>query len=201
MQEHDAQGLPMRSPFPGMDPCLENLAWEPGVHAANNYYTLGNTYYHHQQNYAQAIDAYRKVIELRPRNADAYVGLGSSYCGQQDYANAILAYEKAIEINPKNVSAYLGLGAGHTERKYYLNATLAYQQAIDINPREGAAYLGLGIVCYYQRDFAQEIAYYRMATDFDCDGDYLHRQRFHTVLFMRPPNRRTCREPMRTIQI
>ena len=78
-------------------------------HEANYYYNLGNTY-RRQGKYDQAIEAYKKAIEISPDDHIAYYNLGNAYDEQDKYEEAIEAYNKAIEIMSNDAESYINLG-------------------------------------------------------------------------------------------
>jgi COMPASS component SWD3 len=58
----------------------------------------------------EAIDAYRKAIELNPNYAGAHYNLGNALRDQEKPDEAIDAYKKAIELNPNYAEAHCNLG-------------------------------------------------------------------------------------------
>lgn len=56
--------------------------------------------------YDEAITAYKKAIEICPKDADAYNNMGGVYYNQKKYINAIQCYKKAIAIKPDHKYAY-----------------------------------------------------------------------------------------------
>jgi tetratricopeptide (TPR) repeat protein len=85
--------------------------------------------------------AYRKAIELAPRDPAAYNNLGavlSDYLGRYD--KAIESYLKAIEVDPKYVDAHHNLGLALERRQKFAEAGAAYERAIAIAPRFAPAH-------------------------------------------------------------
>jgi len=69
--------------------------------------------------YRDAINAFKKVIEENPENADAYYGLGISYLGLGDtetltipqlVQDAIYSFKKALNFGAKHPEIYYSLG-------------------------------------------------------------------------------------------
>jgi tetratricopeptide (TPR) repeat protein len=48
----------------------------------------------------EAVDAYRRALELDPKNEQAALGMGWAYSYQQSYDEAIEAFQKAAQIDP-----------------------------------------------------------------------------------------------------
>jgi tetratricopeptide (TPR) repeat protein len=60
--------------------------------------------------YSEAIDAFKRAIELKSDYANAYYNLGHAYFNLHRYDEAHDAYKKAVKINPKFGDAYFSLG-------------------------------------------------------------------------------------------
>lgn len=58
--------------------------------------------------YTDAERIWRRVLEIEPNNAGAYVGLGLALYDQGKVAEAIEAYQKAIDLDPNYAKAYVG---------------------------------------------------------------------------------------------
>jgi len=77
-----------------------------------------------------------KVVELSPRNYDAYIGLGIALRGLKDLDGAEAQYKKARDIDPKRGDAYYNLGVLYKDFRASKNADLnasigTYKQAKD----------------------------------------------------------------------
>ena len=61
-------------------------------------------------NYERALQLLQKVVDKKPRNADAWNYIGFSHRHLKNYDMSLTAYEKALSINPKHKGAleYLG---------------------------------------------------------------------------------------------
>lgn len=56
--------------------------------------------YYDAKRYAEAAEAYRQYIRLRPDSPEARYWLGSSYYGLKQYADAAAAYREAVRLKP-----------------------------------------------------------------------------------------------------
>src|SRR5215470_7073601 len=91
--------------FPSADKWLTlALQWEPGD--AENWYYLGRIKYN-ENRFEEAIAAFQKSLQLRPRDVLAGDGLGLSYAGLNRAAEAIAALQEAIswQDSPQSRSA------------------------------------------------------------------------------------------------
>lgn len=70
---------------------------------------LGNLYYDTGQ-YAKAVKAYEKSLELHAGNADIWTDLGVMYRRTGDSQKAIEAFDKAIDMDPTHQTSRLNKG-------------------------------------------------------------------------------------------
>ena len=75
------------------------------------------TMYKKRENYAKAIETFRRVLGKDPQNGQALFGLGDSYlyAGLLDSSSA--DFKAALALNPRNAPAHIGLGS-----VFYFNA-------------------------------------------------------------------------------
>lgn len=98
--------------------------------------------------YKKATDEYRKdsiatitrVIEIDPKNAEAYYNRGNVWYEKGNYNKAIADYTKAIEIDPQYAKAYNKRGLAWQDKGDYDRAIADYTKAIEINPNYAEAY-------------------------------------------------------------
>ena len=88
----------------------------------------------------EAITAYKKVIELDPKNAAAWGGLGSAYGLAMYPDESAKAYAKSIELNPDVPNVLLGHGHALKTLGHQDEALDAYRNAIINKPDFGEAY-------------------------------------------------------------
>lgn len=62
-------------------------------------------YYRSKGLYKESLQAYQEVIELRPNDADAYLGLGVTYWKMSEPQLAKGAWERSLQLNPDNNEA------------------------------------------------------------------------------------------------
>ena len=62
-------------------------------------------HYREQAMYRESFTAYQEVIELRPKDSGAYLGLGITYWAIGENMMARGAWEKSLELNPENNEA------------------------------------------------------------------------------------------------
>jgi tetratricopeptide (TPR) repeat protein len=81
--------------------------------------------------------AYQKAIELDPKFAHPWNGLGNVYSDLSRPEEAMAAYQKAIELDPKFAYPWNGLGILHTLFHCYDEALVAFQKAVELAPKDG----------------------------------------------------------------
>jgi tetratricopeptide (TPR) repeat protein len=62
--------------------------------------------YYKKQMYGEAVTELGKVIQINPRNAEAYYCRGLAYAKKGDFDQAISDYSKLLELDPNDASAY-----------------------------------------------------------------------------------------------
>lgn len=114
-------------------------ALQQGQKHPDLYHTIGMVYLHNEQ-YRPAIQAFNHEIALRPKNATAYVKLGSacSYAGKADEAEK--AFKKALKLDPSLPDIYLGLAFLNNTSDRYPYAVRYLQEYIKRSPQPGPGY-------------------------------------------------------------
>ncbi|MBI3914059.1 MAG: tetratricopeptide repeat protein [Chloroflexi bacterium] len=119
--------------------------------------------------FQDAEHAYRRAIELDPRDYGSYNNLGILlYEKLQRYPDAEAAFRKAIELNPHDATVYYNLGSLlHKGLQSYSDAEVAYRQAIELDPQYAAAYSALGNLFHDMQRYPDAEAAYRNAIERD----------------------------------
>jgi serine/threonine protein kinase/Flp pilus assembly protein TadD len=112
-----------------------------------------------------AIQLFQKAIELDPRYAAAYAGLGEAYATlHYDYDTKDVWIERAIESSLKALmydstlsEAYSALGLAYMSKKALNEALTAAQKATELDPNNFASYWILGRI-YHLADRDREAA-------------------------------------------
>jgi len=114
------------------------------------YFKLGESFID-KGDFNGAEEMFKKVVELNPRNDQAYVELGRLYRLHHNVNNeAENLVRQAIELNPRNSQAYVELGECYLSREAYSQAEEMFKKAIELNSSNNAAYLGLA---YFYTNF------------------------------------------------
>ena len=86
-----------------------------------------------------AIDCYRKAVELNPNYAEAHAALGDQYSIAGKTAEAIAEYEAAIKAKPDYAMAFLNLGVMLTRQGRFDEATQKLTHVLTLEPSNTVA--------------------------------------------------------------
>jgi len=108
---------------------------------ARVHFALGKIYYNEKGLYYEAVNSYKKAIELDQYFLDARMGLGEIYEEKGLYKDAVAEYKKIIEVDPKHTAAHY-------------NLAMAYEKA---DPKEAIAqwerYIGLASIIATEKEW------------------------------------------------
>src|SRR5262249_48221073 len=87
--------------------------------------------------YKEAVDAFRRALQIEPQSPRAYAGLGLARVskGEKDGAKDL---EKAVQLDPNSPTVQLDLGLGLSQskaKKQRQRAGQAIQKALELNAR------------------------------------------------------------------
>jgi len=115
-------------------------------------------YYFGQQDFAAAIEHYKKATELAPSYSPAYNILGYAYRQKGDFKSAIVHLQKATELQPADATAWNNLGVVKSRADDKDGAIAAFKKALSINPNDAETHFNLGVVYRRQRDTENALA-------------------------------------------
>jgi len=95
---------------------------------------------------AEAIEAYRRVLERDPGVADAHVNLGRLYHLSGERGRAEAHYRDAVRLAPDDPIPHFNLGVLMEEQGRREEAALAYRQAVSRDPEFADAHCNLGLL-------------------------------------------------------
>jgi superkiller protein 3 len=123
----------------------------------------------------EAIAAYQQAIQLDPKDATPYNGLGNALSEQGKLEEAIAAFQQAIQLDPKDALPYNGLGIALYKQGKLEEAIAAYQQALNLpddttgvpTTAHTLAHNNLGRLLQSQGKLAEAIEEFKKATQID----------------------------------
>jgi tetratricopeptide (TPR) repeat protein len=123
------------------------------------------TFRAHQGRMDEAIDHYRRALEIRPDLAEAHNNLGALLLMRGQVDQSIAECRRALEIRPQYPSAHLNLGKALDARGFPNDAISHYRKALEIQPNFAAAHNNLGNILTARGSFDEAIAHCRKALE------------------------------------
>jgi tetratricopeptide (TPR) repeat protein len=102
--------------------------------------------------YADAVDAYKKALKINPDCIDAHVNLGALYYKLGKYSDAIDVYKHAVKIKPDFQALYNKLGTIYIVTGKYSAALDTLEHALGIDSKNPDTHFNLGIAYYLNGD-------------------------------------------------
>lgn len=104
------------------------------------------------RNYTQAEVAYRRAVDIKPKDSRAVYGMGNIFSDQQRWEEAEKAYRQAIALEPENADPYVALSfvltqpiVGKDLSGRFIEAEQMARRAIQLDGRNPVAYDQLGV--------------------------------------------------------
>ena len=94
----------------------------------------------------QAVEAYREMLAVDPRNEFALLMIGNLLAEAGDHAKAIAELERLTQLNPKHADAWFNLGFLHDKTDHPVEAERCFRRAVELKPSLDRAWYGLGLV-------------------------------------------------------
>lgn len=113
--------------------------------------------------YAEAEQAFRQVMQIRPANARDHVNLGAALAGQGRLQEAVEQYRKALEIQPDEAFAHHNLSMALSSLGQVEEALTHVREAIRISPAYADAHNQLGLLLAAAGDLPAAEESYRQA--------------------------------------
>ncbi|NRR30885.1 LytR C-terminal domain-containing protein [Oxalobacteraceae bacterium] len=134
----------------GVAPVALATAPPPSQATADGYYTLGRSQ-HAGQRYAEALESYRKALQLDPLHVNARNGLAVLYAGQGDYARAIALWRELAPQDREGMRPEAAFLLGNLGYAYFLSgdtdkALAALEKACLLDPHNALTWEHLGRV-------------------------------------------------------
>jgi Flp pilus assembly protein TadD len=102
---------------------------------ANQHADLGDIYFDLGL-LAEAVEEYRKAVQLGPKFSDLRTKLAVALREKGDFDAALVEFQEALKVNPKYVPAYLHLGVTYYMRGLIDRAVLVWKTALKASPND-----------------------------------------------------------------
>jgi tetratricopeptide (TPR) repeat protein len=112
------------------------------------HFTVGN-YYFGQQEFDQALEHYKKAVELAPKYSQAYNILGYCYRQKGDFGNAEESFKKYIELIPNDPNPYDSYAELLLKMGRYDESIAQYRKALSIDPHFNPSHFGISADLMY----------------------------------------------------
>ncbi|MDE5093273.1 MAG: glycosyltransferase, partial [Trichodesmium sp. St11_bin5] len=126
------------------------------------------------------VESYEKALEIKPDDAELYLGLGNAFVAKGEEKKAVIAFQKAIVINPDLDRAHYQLSTiyqeidntetiiSHQLLKLKINN---YEKALQTTPNNSELYISLAMVMTQQSRLSKAIKLYDLALYFQPESD------------------------------
>jgi tetratricopeptide (TPR) repeat protein len=110
---------------------------------------------------ADAMEAYKKAVELNPGAAGALVNLGTIHYHLRKFKEAADYYQKAVDVDPRYALAHFNLGNLCDERGQIEDALKHYAAALKLNPDYADAHYNVALLCEQTGDYLQATRHWK----------------------------------------
>ena len=124
------------------------------------YYGLARLYQSLEKHNIEAINCFKKCLELEPDNIKANLQLGILFLKIKNYDESLIYLEKVVNLEPNNILGLVALGNVHLEIKNYNEAEKYLESALDIDKKNVAANAALGDVLFAKNEINGAIQKY-----------------------------------------
>ncbi|MEW6202098.1 MAG: tetratricopeptide repeat protein [bacterium] len=118
-------------------------------------YLLGKFYLTPEFIYEKAVDHFRTIVKLFPKDAPAWFWLGFTLYLKGDNSAAVNAMEEAKRLKPSDLNTYFHLADLYQDTGNYAEALKNYQKALELSPRNAAMWYQIASL-YARLDRRQE---------------------------------------------
>jgi len=124
--------------------------------------------YVEKRQYKEAIDDFKRVLEIAPNEAEGWANLGTVYYEKGEYEQAINSYKTALKINSGfDPIIYKGIGKAYMAKGQYEQAINAFTEVIRFHPDEPETLFLLGLVYLRQNLYKKAEEVFRRALEVD----------------------------------
>ena len=129
-------------------------------------YHLADLYDRNAQ-YQEAINTYRKVLQIKPDSGYVYFKIGTAYDRLNQPSEAVAAFQSAIKYMPTYAVLYNNLGVAYGKLNKLNEEIGALKRAIQLRPKYSSARYNLGMTYLKIANKKAALKEYEALKDFD----------------------------------
>ena len=107
-------------------------------------------FYIEQEKFEQAIVVCKKILQIDPKNPDAYFYQGNIFYKQDKPKEAIEMFSKVVELDQKADTTFFNLGLAYGKLGDFESAEKFYKKAAEVNPEYTSPVFALGLLYQIQ---------------------------------------------------
>ena len=113
-------------------------------------------HYDHDR-YEEALDCFKKALEISPENKRALCGLGRIYGAKGNYSKSFEYIEKVLQDSPKYEDAWNAKADTYEHMGDYQSAIICYKKTLQINSANGYAREGIANMYKKMKNYQKAI--------------------------------------------
>ena len=115
----------------------------------------------------EAIDAFHKLLAIKPDYANAHCNLGVALERQGRIDEAISEFREALRIDPFHAGAHCNLGAALARQGRFDEAIEHFRKALELKPNYAEAHVNVGGALANRGRFEEAAAHFQKALEID----------------------------------
>ncbi len=145
---------------------------------AMQYYRVANEAFELMQNneMAEAIQTWRKALELDPNDAEAHFSLAMALTGNNQEGEAVEEYRKACALDSHQAAWFAHLAASLAQTGDLEGAAANYRKSLSLDPSNAGAEADLGAVLFENRQTQEGYEHLRKAVEMAPDFADAHNE-------------------------
>jgi tetratricopeptide (TPR) repeat protein len=134
---------------------------------SSNYYFESAFKKIESKDFRGAVSDYSKIINIDPKNVDAYEGRGKVKGLLGDYEGSLSDFSTAIKINPSSIGPFYNRAITKATMEDFEGASADFSKVIQMDPANALAYSGRGLIYFRKADYEASIADFNKAINID----------------------------------